>query len=127
VKLPLETVLRRGHVAALQQAASQPSGSPHRAALPTAEPSGRGRAAAPALRTVVPVGPYKGVLGTAWHVVREEGVRVRSAAAGDKARSLRKGQGVAGLWRGWRVGFWGLVGVWGASALGGGGGVGGEF
>ena len=106
MKLPLETVLRRGHVAALQQAASQPSGSPHRAALPTAEPSGRGRAAAPALRTVVPVGPYKGVLGTAWHVVREEGV--------------------AGLWRGWRVGFWGLVGVWGASALGGGG-VGGEF
>ena len=30
-----------------------------------------------------------------------------------------------GLWRGWRVGFWGLVGVWGAAACGGGGGGGG--
>ena len=33
-----------------------------------------------------------------------------------------------GLWRGWRVGFWGLVGVWGAVACGGGsGGAGVEF
>ena len=38
---------------------------------------------------------------------------------------VRKGQGIRGLWRGWRVGFWGLVGVWGAAALGGAGG--GEF
>lgn len=122
IKLPLETILRRGHVCALATAAAPRSS----ATLPTAEPGGRARAAPPALRTVVPVGPYKGVLGTAWHIVREEGARPRTAATKDKGRAARKGQGVAGLWRGWRVGFWGLVGVWGASALGGGG-VGGEF
>ena len=38
----------------------------------------------------------------------------------DKKGNLRtrKGQGGAGLVRGWRVGFWGLVGVWGGGALG---------
>jgi fusion and transport protein UGO1 len=79
----------------------------------------------------VPVGPYKGVWGTAWSIVREEGVSVGAVTAGqkggvtkqqqrvEKRRAVRKGQGLSGLWRGWRVGFWGLVGVWGASALGG--------
>jgi fusion and transport protein UGO1 len=79
----------------------------------------------------VPVGPYKGVWGTMWWIVREEGVSVGTTMAGqkggiakqqqrvEKRRVVRKGQGMSGLWRGWRVGFWGLVGVWGASALGG--------
>jgi len=84
------------------------------------------------LRTSVPVGPYKGVWGTAWWIVREEGVSVGAVTARqkggvakqqqqrvEKRRIVRKGQGLSGLWRGWRVGFWGLVGVWGASALGG--------
>jgi len=44
-----------------------------------------------------------------------------------KDSQRRKGQGVEGLFRGWRVGMWGLVGVWGAATLGGVGGKGGEF
>lgn len=81
--------------------------------------------------TIVEPGPYRGVLGTMWFIVRDEGVQVvgpgaakgKAAAASFSARTrIRKGQGVNGLWRGWRVGFWGLVGVWGAAAMGGGGG-----
>lgn len=44
------------------------------------------------------------------------------AAGGDKADTRvrrRKGQGVEGLYRGWRVGMWGLVGIWGTGFLGG--------
>jgi fusion and transport protein UGO1 len=33
----------------------------------------------------------------------------------------RKGQGIEGLWRGWRVGMWGLAGMWSARAMGGSG------
>jgi fusion and transport protein UGO1 len=82
----------------------------------------------------VPVGPYKGVWGTIWFIVREEGqsVPVSQQVAASLATTPgmqenvrrqppRRGQGMNGLWRGWRVGFWGLVGMWGASALGGGG------
>ena len=140
MKLPLETVLRRGHVQALQRASDQQTAATQRSILPTTEPPAPSSRSAPFagdLRTVVPVGPFRGVLGTMWYIVREEGSSVRPVAAikaqaqaglavRDKSKGIRKGQGVAGLWRGWRVGFWGLVGVWGASALGGGG-VGGEF
>lgn len=89
-------------------------------------------------RTIVEPGPYKGILGTMWFIVREEGVQTvgttatvpvtpskqapsRTQGFGSRQRT-RKGQGVYGLWRGWRIGFWGLVGVWGAAAMGGGGG-----
>lgn len=79
-------------------------------------------------RTILPVGPYKGIVGTIWFIVREEGTSVRPEQALIPGRKVevrrpapRKGQGVRGLWRGWRVGFWGLVGMWGAGALGGGG------
>ena len=41
--------------------------------------------------TIVCVAPYRGVLGTLWSMVREE---------------------VDGVFRGWRVGFWGLMMVW---------------
>lgn len=44
-----------------------------------------------------------------------------------KAQAGKKGQGVAGLWRGWRVGMWGLIGVWGAAALNTTAAKGGEF
>lgn len=119
LRLPLETVLRRGQVATLQEhdrARDREAHSAFRAA-PRHQRDGAD-SGSDRLRTVVDVGPYKGVLGTMWFVVREEGT---SAVAG----RVRKGQGVQGLWRGWRVGFWGIVGVWGAAALG--GGAGGEF
>lgn len=116
VRLPLETVLRRGHISVV----SSTSRSTARLTPP---------------ETVVDVGPYRGVVGTMWAIATEEGgagqdmvFGTDGAAAvkiGKKGR--RKGQGVEGLFRGWRVGMWGLVGVWGAAALGGAAGKGGEF
>jgi fusion and transport protein UGO1 len=88
----------------------------------------------------VDIGPYKGLIGTMYHIVFEEGTKNESPAAEGLARATgtanavkpqpsggrrRKGQGLGGLWRGWRIGVWGLVGVWGAAAIG--GGKGGEF
>lgn len=105
----------------------------------SAEDEGRGRTnGAIEFRTSVPVGPYRGVWGTVWWIVREEGVSVapppvrkegvakQRGQLRQEKQVVRKGQGLSGLWRGWRVGFWGLVGVWGASALGGPA-TGGEF
>lgn len=79
---------------------------------------------------MVEIGPYRGVLGTMWSIVREEGTSSQEVSVGSKKKGKkieRKGQGIEGLWRGWRVGMWGLVGVWGARAMGGGGSSGGEF
>ncbi|KAH0562127.1 hypothetical protein GP486_003178 [Trichoglossum hirsutum] len=105
VRLPLETVLRRGQMDYVMRND-------------------------PTVVTVVDVGPYDGVFGTMWWIVKEE----RLGVGGEEkfsinARKRRKGQGVEGLWRGWRVGMWGLLGVWGAAALGGAHGAGqcGEF
>lgn len=83
--------------------------------------------------TVVPTGAYTGVVSTMWHIAREEGETVAEPKEVKGPYKLnpntkaKKGQGIAGLWRGWRVGWWGLVGVWGAAALGPVGGKGGEF
>jgi mitochondrial fusion and transport protein UGO1 len=59
-----------------------------------------------------------------WSIVKEEGTSVTRkekavALVGRHPRRARKGQGIEGLYRGWRVGMWGLVGVWGASFVGG--------
>jgi fusion and transport protein UGO1 len=90
------------------------------------------------LDTIVQIGPYRGVFGTMWSIAREEGSSsgqeivagtggTRGARKSNKFGE-KKGQGVEGLWRGWRVGMWGLVGMWGAAALGSSsGGSGGEF
>jgi mitochondrial fusion and transport protein UGO1 len=42
-------------------------------------------------RTIVRVGNYKGVVGTTWSMITEE---------------------TGGVFRGWRIGFWGLMMVW---------------
>lgn len=118
VKLPLETVLRRGQMQ-IAQLSSQ-GWETH---------------------TIAEVGPYNGLIGTMLHIVNEEGersgreklVKGTAGAPALKAGKMgagaqrKKGQGVEGLWRGWRVGMWGLVGVWGAATLGGVGSKGGEF
>lgn len=118
VKLPIETVLRRGQMQVVQMSAT---GSE--------------------VQTVVIVGPYKGMIGTIYSIVKDEGERgsrteLVKGTGGSPAldvgtpctrRQGKKGQGYEGLWRGWRVGMWGLVGVWGAAAVGGVGGKGGEF
>lgn len=52
----------------------------------------------------------------------DDGGAMNAAHAAAKERR-KQGQGMQGLWRGWRVGMWGLVGMWGANAFGGGNGV----
>lgn len=111
VKLPLETVLRRAQVAVLKEE------------IEVARIQGQWQGD---LETIVRPGEYRGVMGTMWLIVREEGFRetpIASVASkkikGKSAPKQTKGQGLSGLWRGWRVGMWGLVGIWGARALNG--------
>ena len=110
IKFPLETVLRRAQIATWTSPAySPPSTSSKRKAIVT----------------IVPVPQsYRGILPTIWSITREEGYsesqKDKTAALMGKApRRKRKGQGIEGLYRGWRVGFWGLIGVWGTSFVGG--------
>ncbi|KAK1778649.1 mitochondrial carrier domain-containing protein [Copromyces sp. CBS 386.78] len=152
IKLPLETVLRRGQAAVLSSpqyvAALEPT-------VPTVTKSRRAAAAAAAaaaalekggedetqMETIVPLGRYNGLFGTMYVIVNEEGSHAapmtaaakRKAAAakkkGDKSVPqvvYRRGQGLNGLWRGWKVSWWGLVGLWTAGVIGGGGDAG-EF
>ncbi|CAD6577647.1 MAG: mitochondrial fusion and transport protein ugo1 [Alectoria sarmentosa] len=118
VKLPIETVLRRGQ-------------------MDVARSTSKGKE----MQTIVEVGPYRGLFGTMHSIVYEEGERgppvelvkgkieapAMQVARVALDRKGSKGQGFAGLWRGWRVGTWGLMGVWGAATWGGVGGKGGEF
>lgn len=130
IRLPLETVLRRGQVAVLQDYDSQRVSEDYRSLprhknhLESSDPE--------SFKTIVEPGPYRGVLGSMWFIAREEGITVSTPDAAKAASAkamgferpsrMRKGQGMHGLCRGWRVGVWGLVGIWGAAALGGGGG-----
>jgi fusion and transport protein UGO1 len=91
LRLPLETILRRAQVSSLLQAE-------------------------PDMPTITDPAPYTGVWGTVYSVLYTEGETTTKDAKG--MLRTRRGQGTAGLVRGWRVGFWGLVGVWGGGALG---------
>lgn len=110
IKFPLETVLRRAQIATWT--------SPNHS-LPVSSSKRK------AVTTIVPVPQsYRGVLPTIWTIVNEEGYsesekNKAAALVGKAPRRKRKGQGIQGLYRGWRVGFWGLVGVWGTSFIGG--------
>ncbi|KAI4201379.1 MAG: hypothetical protein LQ350_003298 [Teloschistes chrysophthalmus] len=116
IRLPIETALRRGQM--------------HVAQSHTAGTSSQ-------LQTTVEVGPYKGLVGTLRSIVYDEGARSTKSDSAQAAAAIRagrpvreperKGQGYEGLFRGWRVGMWGLVGVWGAATLGGVASKGGEF
>ena len=128
LRLPVETMLRRGQMHAVLRAADATS---------SVEKRGVGNGTAVVGRqTVVPIGRYAGLFGTMHHVLFEEGSRPLEAPTAKEKGKLtqergpserrRKGQGMPGLWRGWRVGVWGLVGVWGASIVGAGT-RGGEF
>ncbi|KAI9685043.1 MAG: mitochondrial fusion and transport protein ugo1 [Bathelium mastoideum] len=126
VRLPLETVLRRGQATTVLK---------HNAASKSRSERAVGEEDRGELDAVVEVGPYRGVVGTMWYIVREEGSRTGIAELSRRGGGMvrvgeerrRKGQGVAGLWRGWTVGMWGLIGVWGAMGLGAGSGTEGEF
>lgn len=117
VKLPLETVLRRGQASIFTQPAY----------IRALEKTGT-------LDTIVQTGSYNGVVGTMYTIAAEEGshavpVPVKAASSkGKKGKQAKigenvykKGQGVGGLWRGWKVSWWGLVGLWTAGVVGGGG------
>jgi fusion and transport protein UGO1 len=132
VRLPLETVLRRGQVAVLQDHENERINAGYRTPSLSRQKSPAYEVDDNSFKTVVEPGPYRGVLGSMWFIAREEGVSISSPDAAKAASAkamgferpsrMRKGQGVHGLWRGWRVGVWGLVGIWGAAAMGGGGG-----
>ena len=73
---------------------------------------------------------YRGIVGTMWGIVYEEGASA-PAPESERARELldkplpqkkRQGQGLHGLYRGWRIGMWGIAGIWGAGVLGAAGG-----
>jgi mitochondrial fusion and transport protein UGO1 len=109
VRFPLETVLRRAQIVTwTSPKLSPPSSSSSRKAF----------------ETIVPVPQiYRGVIPTMYNIIREEGSSTspkdKAVIALGKAPRKRKGQGVEGLYRGWRVGMWSLVGVWGAGFIGG--------
>jgi fusion and transport protein UGO1 len=115
VKLPLETVLRRGQMGVL-------SGKEYLRVLGGKEQK---------LDAIVPVGRYEGAFGTMVHIAKEEGHReiIGKPAQVQKGKgkskpsgpTYLKGQGVEGLWRGWKVSWWGLVGLWMAGTLSNGG------
>ncbi|QUC20017.1 uncharacterized protein UV8b_04258 [Ustilaginoidea virens] len=116
VKLPIETVLRRGQMAVL-------TSQEYKRAMGGTESR---------LDTIVPIGRYNGLVGTMYHITAEEGTRenaaaIKAASRKGKAKSASlqptyvKGQGLEGLWRGWKVNWWGLVGLWTASLVGTGG------
>jgi len=84
--------------------------------------------------TIVTPGKYDGVWGTMYTIAKEEGSRpvastgsVKSKVGPRKGKAkvaetvYRRGQGIEGLWRGWKVSWWGLVGLWTAGVVGGGG------
>ncbi|KAF4972068.1 hypothetical protein FSARC_1286 [Fusarium sarcochroum] len=116
LKLPIETVLRRGQVSLL-------SSRDYVRALSGPDQQ---------FNTIVPPGRFDGTFGTMFHIVNEEGThevvggkpspakKAKSKAKG-VAANMVKGQGREGLWRGWKVNWWGLVGLWTASVVGHGG------
>lgn len=164
LRLPLETVLRRCQAnlalktpSPATRSSVHPQGGSHKLHdHPHRQPARSASAPQPA-DTIIAIGPYKGIAGTIWSIMCEEGEREQAAAssatqrttatslssialhsgpssqhnhhrhparnasvpAHARAKRRKAGQGIHGLWRGWRVGMWGLVGMWGASALGG--------
>lgn len=147
IKLPLETVLRRGqaavlsspqYVAALEPKVPTVTKSRRAAALESRED---GDSKTPQMETIVPLGRYNGLFGTMYAIVNEEGSHAVPMTAAAKRKAAlakkngdksvpqvvyRRGQGMDGLWRGWKVSWWGLVGLWTAGVIGGGGDAG-EF
>ncbi|CAK7216891.1 hypothetical protein SCUCBS95973_002965 [Sporothrix curviconia] len=156
VKLPVETVLRRGQAALVSSPAyvralepvllppsAKPGARPGHAAATTTTTSNTLGLMSP-MEVIFPLGRYNGVVGTMTHILWEEGTspvpalggggpdfyQANKAKANSKKKTIngnvaetvyRRGQGVEGLWRGWKVSWWGLVGLWTAAAVGGGG------
>lgn len=124
VRFPLETVLRRAQIATF----TSPSLRQQKPGVVRSSTSSRA-AEDTEVETIVPTPrTYRGLIGTMWHIVYEEGTnpaqsdadRARAAAVGSSTVQRRKqqGQGIYGLYRGWRIGMWGVLGMWGSLMLG---------
>lgn len=123
VRFPLETVLRRAQIATFTcPSIRQQSSGPVRSASSSATAQSK----VPAVETIVPTPQtYRGIIGTMWGVVYEEGLapgpeveHARELFSKQYMQRKRQGQGLKGLYRGWRVGMWGIAGIWGASLMG---------
>ncbi|KAL2863500.1 mitofusin complex protein UGO1 [Aspergillus lucknowensis] len=121
VRFPLETVLRRAQIATFTSPSIRQS-----CADPLRATTADAAAQAAEIETIVPTPrTYRGVIGTMWSIVYEEGIQ--PAPEAQTAHELlgkpvshrkRQGQGIHGLYRGWRIGMWGIAGYWGTSLLG---------
>ncbi|CAF9903221.1 MAG: hypothetical protein GOMPHAMPRED_000139 [Gomphillus americanus] len=121
IRLPIETALRRAQLQIARTPISK--STTHHNNSPLSD-----------FQTTIPIGPYKGLWGTWYHIANEEGSRPSQALVSSRTESRsstrssttaadvrrRKGQGIEGLYRGWRVGAWGLLGIWTAHLAGGG-------
>lgn len=123
VRFPLETVLRRAQIATFTSPSlrQQKYGAVRSPSSPSAGEESETETIVPTPRT------YRGIVGTMWHIIYEEGTNPAKAdvdqareALGSTAleRKKRQGQGIYGLYRGWRIGMWGIVGMWGSLLLG---------
>jgi fusion and transport protein UGO1 len=121
IRFPLETVLRRAQIATFTSPALRQKGPVKGSTKPS-----KADVEAADVETVVPTPKtYRGVIGTMWSIVYEEGEAPSETGQAYKVlgkqnvdHQNRPGQGVKGLYRGWRVGMWGLAGIWGAGYLG---------
>ena len=66
--------------------------------------------------TIIEPAPYTGVWPTVYNILYVEGETTTKDARG--LLRTRRGQSMQGLTRGWRIGFWGLVGFWSMGAVG---------
>ncbi|KAJ0415870.1 hypothetical protein BJY00DRAFT_251383 [Aspergillus carlsbadensis] len=121
IRFPLETVLRRAQIATFTSPSIR-----QKCAGPLHTTTADATTEAAEVETIVPTPQtYRGVIGTMWSIVYEEGVQ--PAPEAERAHELlgkpvqhrkRQGQGIHGLYRGWRMGMWGIAGYWGTSLLG---------
>ncbi|KAF3479475.1 mitochondrial fusion and transport protein Ugo1 [Arthroderma uncinatum] len=142
VRVPLETVLRRAQIATFTSPALRQLSSTHTPPAiqsPTSERSSSvsaGPNSNTPLPTIVPAPQiYRGIVGTMWSIIYEEGTNPNPTEldhaeeaightlqvnrnARRQMQKRRKGQGLQGLYRSWRLEMWGIVGIWGSGFLG---------
>jgi fusion and transport protein UGO1 len=126
VRFPLETVLRRAQIATFTSPALRQRAHPPVKSSKSTKALSKTDIESTEIETIVPTPKtYRGIIGTMWGIVYEEGVTTESedevsqiAGTHPGQRRRRPGQGIQGLYRGWRMGMWGLAGMWGAGFLG---------
>ncbi|KAL1957015.1 hypothetical protein VTO42DRAFT_6392 [Malbranchea cinnamomea] len=135
IRIPLETVLRRAQIATFTSPILQQQKTLRARAARVK--SSADEETPDSIQTIVPTPQtYRGILGTMWAIVYEEGTVPPSPEAQTMEKILgrsetadgiavhrrqqrpRKGQGLRGLYRTWRMEMWSIVGIWGSGVLG---------